>query len=352
MTGPSILITGATGFIGGWMSELLHAEGAGISAGVRQSSKTARLEQIGVRTVPCDIMNPASLDSAMAGVQTVVHCAFSHEDGDSILQGTRHVLDRAAAQGVRKLIYLSSVAVYGAALGMVTEDTPPLAPVNLYGERKRAAEAACQAAADPKLRVAVLRPSLVYGPFGEEWTARFIRQIVSGQLTQLGAAGEGKANLIHVADLVRFASHLMRMEIPDFSVHNVNGSEIPTFNDYFDRLSRALGRGPLRPAASGPSHRIKAAVRRPIRVAGKYVLQHQPALLSRLSRRSAGLEALIERAQATMRRLPSEDAMRLYGSDVVYCAERAKRIGFEARTSVDSGIDGSVAWARLAGLVG
>lgn len=246
MNWPRILITGAAGFIGGWTAEeLCRAGAANVRAGVAGTANIARITGLPVEIVRCDIMDPESLDAAMTGIEVVVHCAHSRIDESTTVEGTRLVLQRAIANGVRRVVHMSSVAVYGNVLGIVTEDTSPVPPVNPYGQRKQAAEQACRSAAGPQLTVAVLRPTLVYGPFGELWTTSYIKRILAGQLKQLGSAGEGNANLIYARDLARFAAHLAVAELPQYSVFNANGPEIPTFNEYFDRLSRMLGRGPL-----------------------------------------------------------------------------------------------------------
>jgi UDP-glucose 4-epimerase len=246
---------------------------------------------------------------------------------------------------------MSSIAVYGDARGVVTEDTLPVLPVSSYGEGKRAAEEACKAAAGPKLTVAVLRPTLVYGPFGDEWTIRYITRILSGRWKHLGAAGEGKANLIYVGDLARFAAHLAVTELPYFSVYNANGSEIPTFNEYFDRLSRALGSGTLSPPSYGLPVRLQIALRRPVRSLGKYMLKNHQSLL-KVVQRSMLLDDLMKRTEVDFRLRPNDHEMRLYGSSVIYSTVRAKEIGFIAGTSLEEGLAASAEWAKRAGLIG
>jgi nucleoside-diphosphate-sugar epimerase len=75
------------------------------------------------------------------------------------------------------MIYLSYVAVYGNAEGLVLENTVPVEPVNWYGRAKRQAEMACCRRVSPEFSVAVVRPALVYGPGGEEWSGRFIKSV-------------------------------------------------------------------------------------------------------------------------------------------------------------------------------
>ena len=143
----------------------------------------------------------------MQGVDTIVHCAYSKADLTTIVDGTRLVLERATANGVKRIIHMSSVATYGSADGIVAEDTPAVDPINPYGQSKRVSEDLCRAAASAGLKVAVVRPTLIYGPFSDLWTIPYIGRIMTGRWNKLGPAGEGKANLIYIADLVRFVDH-------------------------------------------------------------------------------------------------------------------------------------------------
>jgi nucleoside-diphosphate-sugar epimerase len=347
---PSILVTGAGGFVGGWVIEALYLSGTtNVRAGVGRWASSARIARFPVDIRLCNIMDPQSLDAAMEGVDVVIHCAHSRTDSrGSIIEGTKNVLDRAVANGVKKVVHMSSAAVYGRATGIVTEDTAPVFP-NPYGKSKIVAEEICREMAGDKLTVAVLRPTLVYGPFSDLWTTPYIARVLSGRWHRLGAAGEGKANLIYVGDLVRFAMHLANRNLPAYSVYNANGPDTPTFNEYFERLSRALGRE--LPQATIESLGLQVAIRRPIRAVGKYMLKNHRGLILEAANRSFFLKDLMKRMEDDLRFRPNDDEILLYGMDVTYMSGRAKEIGFESRMSLDEGLYASVDWARFAGLI-
>jgi UDP-glucose 4-epimerase len=347
---PTILVTGAGGFVGGWVTEALYLAGAAnVRAGVGRWASCARIARFPVDIRLCNIMDPQSLDAAMDGVEVIIHCAHSRTDSrGSIIEGTKNVLDRAVANGVKKIIHMSSAAVYGSATGVVTEDTVPVSP-NPYGQSKITAEEICQQAAGDKLTVAVLRPTLVYGPFSDLWTTPYIARVLSGRWQRLGAAGEGKANLVYVGDLVRFALHLAKIELPAYSVYNANGPEIPTFNDYFERLSRALGRE--LPKATGESLGLQVAIRRPVRAIGKYMLKNHRGLILEAANKSFFLKDLMKRTEDDLRLKPNDDEILLYSTDVIYASKKARDIGFVPRTSLDDGLAASVEWAKSAGII-
>ena len=167
-----------------------------------------RIARFPMEIVICDVMKQDSLDAALAGVDIVVHCARAKGNDNSVTtNGTQLLLDRARAAGIKQLIFTSSVAVYGDAAGLVHEDTRPAA-LSVYGAGKRDAEEACRAAASEAMRVSVIRPTLVYGPFSDLWTMPYLTRFASGRWRHLGPKGEGKCNLVYVGDLVRFVEFL------------------------------------------------------------------------------------------------------------------------------------------------
>ena len=219
-------------------------------------------------------------------------------------------------------------------------------PLSEYGAAKREAEELCRSAAGEKLHVAVVRPSLVYGPHGEEWTARFIRAIASGRLAQLGVNCDGEANLIYVRDLGTLAARLAGHEIPHYCVYNANGVEIPTFAGYFDLLSRAIGRGPFSPLAAQPS-----AIGRQARRAGLYALTKQAAVARSIFPRSDTVAAVVRSVEkAAFERLGDLSADD-FTKHRRYVIDRAKEIGFVPTTSLQEGVAASAEWAFAQGLV-
>lgn len=332
MNWPRILVTGATGFIGGAVVEALHNAGAdGTVAGVRHASP--RLDQLPVKLENCDVLDQKTIENALEGMDVVIHCARDSAKGATV-EGTRHLLDAIRVKRIKRLVHMSSIAVYGDADGVITDDTPP-APADEYGADKLAEERLCQAAAGPGLTVAVIRPSLVYGPCGYLWTTRFIEGILEGQLNQFPEA-QGPANLIYVGDLARFAIGLAVRPLPEYSVFNANGAEIPTFNSYFDRLSRALGHGPL----PLNERQLRSGLTRQVRRAARLVLRTQGTTLRHIASGKPGLEAKLSDVERAVRYDIGDerDAPARYGREVVYSNDRARQFGLNPTTSLCEGM--------------
>jgi predicted dehydrogenase/nucleoside-diphosphate-sugar epimerase len=171
------LVTGATGFLGGRLIECLAQAGVPTRATTRIVSR-ARVIQ-GVEWVRCDLASENDLRRAMAGVETVFHCAAMagppgslQEYEETNVQGTLRVAKLAEEAGVRNLVYVSSISVYaipprgeryldeGAAYDARADER------GFYTQSKLGADRALltHARENPRLRIVVLRPGTLYGP--------------------------------------------------------------------------------------------------------------------------------------------------------------------------------------------
>jgi nucleoside-diphosphate-sugar epimerase len=351
MTKPVVLVTGAGGFVGGWVAEALHLSGWRVKAGISRWMSAARIARFPLEIVQCDVLKTDSLDEALKGIDVVVHCARGPEEDDAVTKaGTRLLIERARRAGVKKLVFTSSVAVYGDAAGLIEEDTPaPAGTVTAYGNSKRVAEAVCDELATDDFPIVGIRPTLVYGPFSQQWSTPFVTRFASGRWTALGDRGEGRCNLVYVGDLVRMIRHMIETDTGRFAVFNGNGPEVPSWNSYLERFNAALGFQPL--AAPDPSLGLKVAIRRPVRKLGKYLLANHRDLLVGVAARSSKIKSAMKKAEEDLRLKPNDDEMTRFATDVTYSMERAAQFGFVPRTSVDDGIAMTAEWARDIGLV-
>lgn len=350
MTKPVALVTGAGGFIGGWVAEALHLAGWDVRAGISRWTSAARIARFPLAIVQCNVMHQASLDAALKGVDVVVHCARGPNEDDEVAKsGTRLLVERAKLAGVRKMIFTSSVAVYGDATGIIEEDTPAVGAVSAYGNSKLVAEKICDELATDDFPIVGIRPTLVYGPFSQQWSAPFIARFASGRWAALGDRGEGKCNLVYVGDLVRMIRFMIENDTGRFAVFNGNGPETPTWNSYLERFNAALGLPPLSPP--DPSLGLKVALRRPVRKVGKYLLANHRDLLVAVAARSSKIKSAMKKAEEDLRLRPNDDEMARFATDVTYSMRRAARFGFVPQTSVDDGIAMTAEWARDIGLV-
>ncbi|GEJ59213.1 NAD-dependent epimerase/dehydratase family protein [Anaeromyxobacter diazotrophicus] len=202
-----VLVTGATGFIGGALTALLAARGDRVRALVRPSSRTEALSALGAELAQGDVGDPASLLAAVEGCDAVIHLAGAvkalrdRELFQANGEGTRHVVAACAASAARpRLVYVSSLAAAGPATAgrARVEDDPP-APVSRYGESKLLGERAVRLAAG-KVAASIVRPPVVYGPGDKELMPQLLRMARLGLVVRAGFQ-QKTFSVVHVADL-------------------------------------------------------------------------------------------------------------------------------------------------------
>jgi nucleoside-diphosphate-sugar epimerase len=184
------------------------------------------------------------LAKVLEGADVAVNCVAGSE---AILLASTEALCAAARQaGVRRIVHLSSMAVYGSATGVVTETSPLSAPANGYGMAKRACEDRIAAYRDAGGDAVVLRPSCVHGPGSEQWTGRIARLLRAGRIGDLGPAGDGTCNLIYIDDLAAAIIRCCTDPSAGGETFNVSDTELLTWNQFLVRFARALGATPVR----------------------------------------------------------------------------------------------------------
>lgn len=172
-----VLITGANGFLGAWLSRRLLAEGYSVSVLLRQNSNHSELEGLSVQKLWGDITDLKSLQDSFKGQQVIFHLAgviaYSRKDRSLMekvnVQGTLNVLQAMADCGVPELLYLSSVAAIGAGFSedqVLNEESP----YNLekydfgYFETKRKSEKlVVEFSKQNSIRSVIVNPSTIYG---------------------------------------------------------------------------------------------------------------------------------------------------------------------------------------------
>jgi nucleoside-diphosphate-sugar epimerase len=343
-----VLITGAGGFIGGRVAEVLHASGSGqVRAGVRRWAGAARIGRLPVEIVRCDLADPRQVDAACDGAAAVVHCATTTGPGaETQLQ---NLLEAAYRHGVTRVVHLSTTEVYGAVAGDIDERHPVAIGQSDYARSKIAAERTCAEYIARGLPLVILRPSIVYGPFSESWTVEFAQRLLSGPWPLPEESCRGTCNLLYVDDLVAAILLALRTDQAVAQTFNVNGGERVTWHHYFSALAEALGVG--RPdSKSLLAARARAWLMQPVRASAKFLLKHQQKRIMALYERYQPVKKFIRKSERLIRNAPTTAEFSLYGRSAFYVTERAGRIlGYEPRFTMADGIARSVAWLRHEG---
>lgn len=202
MKPSKILVTGATGFIGSRLCELLSLEHRiSYRALVRNFSRAARIARLDADLVEGDLLDPGSLTRALAGCDAVVNLA--HADDKTAEKQTEHLVEACARARIRRFVHISSMAVHGPSPkpAVVTETSAPIeAWGEAYSDAKAAAEAVVAAAGKRgALETVVLRPTIVYGPFSF-FVTPIIHDARQGKVSLIDG-GRGICNAVYVDDV-------------------------------------------------------------------------------------------------------------------------------------------------------
>ncbi|MGH2592821.1 MAG: NAD-dependent epimerase/dehydratase family protein, partial [Anaerolineae bacterium] len=196
LRGETVLVTGATGFIGSHVAERLLALGANVRGLARSAAKGTWLAERGVVMVEGDLSNADSLRRAVRGCSIVFSIAAWLGRPNSVevarrvnVDGTRALVEAAIDAGARRLVHTSSIAVYGPVDDGVVDETWPLRATDAYGATKAQSESVAFSHAD-HIEVCVLRPAQIYGPRGGVWTTGFFEAVKRGAPILVGG-GKG-----------------------------------------------------------------------------------------------------------------------------------------------------------------
>ena len=246
LTGQTVLVTGASGFIGGRLVERLLTEcGARPRVILRNYGRAARLARFGLErfdVVIGSLSDPDVLRKAVAGCKIVFHCAYDRSGPAGNLGGINALIDACIEHGVR-LVHVSTFAIYEPLPpGDLVEDTPPIHSGIPYSEIKLGVEdLVLKAVKERGLDATMILPTIVYGPFGKGWTLAPATQLSTGTVV-LPAKGEGLCNAVYVDDVCQAMIRAATTPSARGRRYLISGSEPVTWGTYFNRIAEAIGR--------------------------------------------------------------------------------------------------------------
>lgn len=232
-----VMVLGGTGYVGARLCALLR------ESGWATPICAARRALPGGRSLQLDTRDPLQLREALRGVDAVVNCVAG--SAAAIAEGARALAQAALDARCHRLVHLSSMAVYGPVEGVVRESAALDGSLGWYARAKCEAEAHVASFAAAGGAATVLRPGCVWGPGSALWVGRIAQWLEAGRLGDLGAAGDGWSNLVHVDDVCRAVLAALRRDL-DSCAYNLAGPDSPRWNDFFVDLALAIGATPVR----------------------------------------------------------------------------------------------------------
>lgn len=263
-----VLVTGGTGFLGSFVVRALAERGDSVRVLHRPSSDLGALAGTPFEPAPGDVTDPGSVLAACRGVEAVFHCAgvVGHSPAELPLmesvnvEGTRHVVAAVLAEGVRRLVHVSSVVAVGARRtpGLLDESSrfdPEVVRSSYALTKRRAEELVLEAVATRKLDAVSINPSVIFGPGDAvKGSRRTYLLVAAGRFPILPPGG---ASFVDVADVV--AAALAALERGRAGERYIVGSENLLLADLFRLIASAGGSAPPRLAL--PRWAFLAAVR-------------------------------------------------------------------------------------------
>ncbi len=247
-----IVVTGGFGYLGGRIAEHFRSGGRRVAIlGLVPGPEAVRWAE-GFDVRAADVTKPETLKGTLRAGSAVIHCASVNqqlcekEPGQSVLVnglGTYHVLQEAAASGVKRFIYFSTFHVYGKVPGAeITEETVPN-PLLHYGISHLLGEMFVSQARARGLEAVSIRPTNGYGAPAHLWADcwmlalnDFCRSAVERSRIVLASSGEQRRDFVSIEDIVQALELLLGMaSLPD-PVYNVGGDNVLSIRELAHRV--------------------------------------------------------------------------------------------------------------------
>jgi nucleoside-diphosphate-sugar epimerase len=318
-----VLVTGATGFVGRRLVELLVRKGDRVKALVRQISDSSPLRSAGAEIVQGDIRDPAAMNEAVANTDCVYHLAakttkhelskreyYAHN-----VDGTKNIALAAIKFGVKRLVYASSVGVYGTNRNLAIDETTVPRPNSYYRESKLIGEQELLSLYESHgLPVVIARLGTTFGP-GSRTFVDLSRKITAGNF-RIAGQGENHDQMVYVEDLVKGLKRCGEVQGIEGRTYVLAGDKPATSRELLGLLAGELGVPP-------EFGHLPAA---PFQIYGT---------LASSVYRLIGFQ------------IPKSNYYNLFLSDHIYNISRARNeLGYLPITSLKEGLHKLIAWYR------
>lgn len=241
-----VLVTGATGFLGAYMTKELKDHGHEVFGTYRKGSDTSRLESIGVPLRKFDLTDAKGMKEAVGGMDAVVHLAayYTFTGKKETYQrlnvdATSDLLDACSSEGVGRFIYCSSTEAMGPTEGVADEDSS-VRPQYDYGRSKVQAERLVR---DHAIPGTIIRPSGVYGPGNiDDISYWFITKYGRSMATKF-VIGSGKnlIQFVHAADVAQGFRLALENEGARSRTYIISGERAHSYDEVYAMLGDITG---------------------------------------------------------------------------------------------------------------
>lgn len=310
-----ILVLGGSGFVGTRLTAALLKRGQRVHIGdIHPSTEFPDL------WTQCDVRYPETLSDPFRQAGVVINLAAEHRDDvrplsryhETNVEGAEHICRVARETGITKIVFTSSVAVYGFPKGRVDE-TGPFAPFNLYGQTKLEAEGIYRAWAEEDFSrsLVIVRPTVVFGEGNRGNVYNLLHQIAAGKFLMVGD-GANLKSMAYVENVAAFLVYVLELGSGVHIFNYVDGPDMDT-NTLVLHILQSLGR----------SSKMPRRVSEWAALAGATVLD----TVARLTGRTFPISAI---------------RVRKFCESTQFKAERVAELGFTPPFSLREGLDRTI----------
>ena len=322
-----ILVTGGNGFVGRHLVPALLNRGDSVRVLALPTEDTRWLEERGVAVHRGDIRRPDTLVAPMHGVDGVLHLAGlmgvwrPMQDYHAVnVTGTENICRAALAEGVRRVVHVSSWTVYGMGLGQPAREDFPLRPLREpYALTKAWGDLAVQRMiAEDHLPAVIIRPGTLFGP-GDQLNFGRTADRLRGRKRIIVGSGHNAIPLVYVTDVVQGLLLAFDDEHAAGQAYNITNDRPLTQQQFLDAIAREIGASP--PRLHVPYHVLYAA--------------------------AYAAERLATLTRSPRDPLVTRHGVALFGTDNRHPVDRARReLGYTPQVDLREGVQRAAIWYR------
>ncbi len=245
---PTAFVTGATGFVGRHLVEVLREDGWSISAGVRDTARAAKLLGDDIKLVDIDLLKPLSLAAAVPqGADCVFHVAAdvsswsrdAERQYKTNIEGAAALLQATLDKEVRRMVHVSSIVAFGEHDTVIDDHTPRLGAESWVGyiHSKSYAERKVKEAVDRGLDAVVVNPTDIVGKYDDQNWIRMIKMVADDSLPAVPPGNGNFANGRAVAEGI-----LAAYKHGKTGENYILGGPYATFHEFLSLAAEKLGK--------------------------------------------------------------------------------------------------------------
>jgi nucleoside-diphosphate-sugar epimerase len=331
LKGKHILVTGASGFLGGRIAEILCRNDCRVRALVRKTSDVTHLRPLPVELAVGELSHKESLERAALRQDVMIHCAGRVTDWgsrsqffDTNVQGTRNLLEAGLGAGIKRVVMISSLTVLG--LPRRRREYDELSPFDpspegLYNESKIEAERVAMDFRGKGLDVVIVRPAGMWGPGDPVFFPRLKALARRGWLCRIGK-GDNELGMSYVDNVAEAVSLAIEAERPGPLYHIVD-SESTTSAALMSRIAGIAG---WKMRSFGVPYGVLFAAASLLEAGHRLLRTSAPPPLTRYG-------------------------LRLFACNGRYNSRKAKReLGYEGRVGIEEGLRRLARWIGANGV--